>query len=94
MLSLGTNDTDYGLAQYVLSKSNCVTLNELQNYSIPEDTISPDDYRLTSFDPIDDNNLSGDDMQSVSRLLEYETLENSLETSFATPAKSETNNLS
>ena len=93
-LSLGTNDTDYDLAQYVLSKLNCVTLNELKNYSILQQTNSPHDYGLTSFDPIDYNNHSDDDnVHLVARSLEYEILDNSFETSFATPAKGQHNDL-
>jgi hypothetical protein len=96
LLSLETNHSDYHLAQYVLSKSNCVTLNELESYSFLQQTISPHVDGLTCFDAIDKNHdISDDDkVDHVARSLHYEILDNSFDTTFSTPAKGEHNNMS
>ncbi len=96
MLSLETNHSDYHLAQYVLSKSNCVTLNELESYSFLQQTTSPHIDGLTCFDRIDKNHdISDDDkVDHVARSLHYEMVDDSFGVTFSTPNKSEHNDMS
>ncbi len=95
MLSLGTYESDYQLAQYVLSQSNCVTLNELKSYSIQQGITSPQEDGVTSFDAIDYNDHSeDDDLGCVPRSLQYDIIGNSVEAFHSTPGKGDANDLS